>query len=830
MFFVALAVMLAIPAVAFADVVYNNVDDSVESVVINKDGTTTGLEEFTLKAGGESKDVSFKVKAGTGDAAGDGDKDCNFDADTEKLTVNVVISDPAAVTVDKTTLTFGACEPEAQTVKVTSKSGITQNKSATVTLAEASNTTGGKFDYSPAKFKVNVTADTTSPKVTLTKPADKDVYTYKQDVKASYTCEDEAGGSGLKSCAGPVANGAAIDTNSVGAKTFTVNAEDNNGNKASTTHNYEVRQADAKVTLDSASLTQTYDGKAKAVKATTEPAGLNVTFAYSQNGEKVEAPTNAGEYAVVATVNDATYKGSASGTLKINKADAKIDVQGFEGAYDGAAKGASGTATGADGSDLSKLLDLGATFTNVPGGTASWSFAGDANHNGAKGSVEIKINKADATVTLGSLEQDYNGEAKAATAKTTPEGLKVDFEYKQGETVVASPTNAGEYAVTAKVNDANYKGGAEGTLKINKAEATLALSGLNHTYDGQAKAATVTTTPKKDDGSNLNGVTVSYSQDGNPAEPKNAGIYQVKATMDNDNYRADDATGTLTIGKANQAINFAPLANKTFGDASFEVNANGGGSGNPVTFAASEATSANCSVAKNDAGKWMVTIKGAGNCTIIASQAGGSNHNPAPNVEQTFQIAKKQATITLGNLNQTFDGKGKAATATTDPANLDGLSISYSQGGQAVQSPTNVGTYDVAVSLNNPNYVGEAKGQLKITYSWSNVLQPINVNGSSIFKLGSTVPVKFKLTNQSAGYANATAKLYTAKVSSGIAGQELEATSTAAADSGNTFRYDATNDQYVFNLGTKGLSEGTFRLRIDLGDGTTNTVDISLKK
>jgi hypothetical protein len=69
-----------------------------------------------------------------------------------------------------------------------------------------------------------------------------------------------------------------------------------------------------------------------------------------------------------------------------------------------------------------------------------------------------------------------------------------------------------------------------------------------------------------------------------------------------------------------------------------------------------------------------------------------------------------------------------------------------------------------------------------------------------------------------------------AKISSGVVGTELEAASTSAADSGNTFRYDATSAQYIFNLGTKSLSQGTWQVRIDLGDGSTNLVLISLKK
>jgi hypothetical protein len=111
--------------------------------------------------------------------------------------------------------------------------------------------------------------------------------------------------------------------------------------------------------------------------------------------------------------------------------------------------------------------------------------------------------------------------------------------------------------------------------------------------------------------------------------------------------------------------------------------------------------------------------------------------------------------------------------------------------------------------------------------TWSGYLQPINPDGSSIFKLGSTVPVKFSLP---AGASAPTATLSLAKVSSGIDGSYLEATSTAQASTGNTFRYDTASGQYIFNLSTKGLTSGTWRLRADLGDGNPDhTVLISLR-
>ncbi len=76
-----------------------------------------------------------------------------------------------------------------------------------------------------------------------------------------------------------------------------------------------IDKAAATVALDS--LNQTYDGSAKPVTVTTSPVGLNVAITY--DGSAIP-PTNAGSYAIVAIINDASYRGTASGTLLIAKA------------------------------------------------------------------------------------------------------------------------------------------------------------------------------------------------------------------------------------------------------------------------------------------------------------------------------------------------------------------------------------------------------------------------------------------------------------------------------------------------------------------------------
>jgi hypothetical protein len=114
-------------------------------------------------------------------------------------------------------------------------------------------------------------------------------------------------------------------------------------------------------------------------------------------------------------------------------------------------------------------------------------------------------------------------------------------------------------------------------------------------------------------------------------------------------------------------------------------------------------------------------------------------------------------------------------------------------------------------------------------FSWSGVLQPVNADGTSVFKLGSTIPVKFKLTGACAGNPGLVANIYFYKVSNSE-GPVNEATSTSAADTGTVFRYDG-GDQYIYNLGTKSLSPGTWSLGIDLHDGVgIRVVTVGLRK
>lgn len=117
-----------------------------------------------------------------------------------------------------------------------------------------------------------------------------------------------------------------------------------------------------------------------------------------------------------------------------------------------------------------------------------------------------------------------------------------------------------------------------------------------------------------------------------------------------------------------------------------------------------------------------------------------------------------------------------------------------------------------------------------VWYSYDGVFPPINQDGSSIFKLGRVVPVKFQLKDNAGNYiSTAVARIYLAKISDTVLGSEIEAESAGQVNTGNLFRYSSTDNQYIFNLGTSNLSKGTWQTKIQLDDGSSRYVTISFK-
>ena len=213
----------------------------------------------------------------------------------------------------------------------------------------------------------------------------------------------------------------------------------------------------------------------------------------------------------------------------------------------------------------------------------------------------------------------------------------------------------------------------------------------------------------------------------------------------------------------------------------------------------------------------VVGVDGAGN-------KDGSPERVSWEVDATAPVISGLPQSPLSVITTTSAGAKITYTLSTATDGRDG----------AVIITCNPASGSIARARNNYSYVyckrcsntAQSSFTVKVTYpKWSGIKQPINSDGSSVFKLGSTVPVKFNLGS----VTDATAKLFVAKVSSGVLGSETEAVTSTPASSGNNFRFDGS--QYIYNLGTKnGYSAGTYQLRIDIGDRSTNSVLISLRR
>lgn len=246
-----------------------------------------------------------------------------------------------------------------------------------------------------------------------------------------------------------------------GTTTLVITATDVDANIAQQTVTINVGQLPATVTLDSATLAQTYNGSERPVTATTTPPGLNVAFTYatvSPAGTPSAAPpTNAGEYQVVATIVDAQYGGSASGTLVVDKAAATLTLNGLDQLYDGTPKSVTAVTNPA-------LLSVNFTYASVsPPGTPSttpptdhgtYTVVGtinDANYGGSKsGTLTIRGQTAAEWRAQKFTQQQITAGLDGDNADPDGDGLKNLAEYALGADPNATTTPLG-----APVRDGN---------------------------------------------------------------------------------------------------------------------------------------------------------------------------------------------------------------------------------------------------------------------------------------------------------------------------------------------------------------------------------------
>ena len=109
-------------------------------------------------------------------------------------------------------------------------------------------------------------------------------------------------------------------------------------------------------------------------------------------------------------------------------------------------------------------------------------------------------------------------------------------------------------------------------------------------------------------------------------------------------------------------------------------------------------------------------------------------------------------------------------------------------------------------------------------------LKPPRDTGSSIFRIGRPVPVKFQLGGASKNITNLQSHLVVTKISDSVQGSVDDECDEDDDDTDFLFKYRPGQKLYVYRWKTRGETPGSYRLRADLGDDVVHEVIISLKR
>jgi hypothetical protein len=220
--------------------------------------------------------------------------------------------------------------------------------------------------------------------------------------------------------------------------------------------------------------------------------------------------------------------------------------------YTGAAQTpATVTVTGAGGLSLTPTAGY-TNNVNAGRATASYSYAGDANHRGSSDSQDFTIDKANASFTVTPYTVTYDRQAHTATVSTVT-GVNGETGSAVGTvTLNTTHTDAGTYSDSwSFAGSANYNDIASTTITnvINQAPLTITANDDTKVY-GTSKAfsSTAFTQSGLIAGDTITGVTETST--GAPATAT-AGAYDIVASAasgsDVSNYTISYVKGTLTV-------------------------------------------------------------------------------------------------------------------------------------------------------------------------------------------------------------------------------------------------------------------------------------------
>ncbi|HEY6969273.1 MAG TPA: MBG domain-containing protein, partial [Candidatus Angelobacter sp.] len=210
----------------------------------------------------------------------------------------------------------------------------------------------------------------------------------------------------------------------------------------------------------------------------------------------------------------------------------------------------------------------------------------------------------------------------------------------------------------------------------------------------------------------------------------------------------------------------------------------------------------------------------------------------------TLTITANNRTKTLGQ-TVTFAGTEFTTSGLVNGDTVTSVTLT-SAGAPATATPQPLGypiVPSAAVGTGLGNYtIVYVNGTLSVLYATGGIcdgdaghqiLQPVNADGTSTFKQGSTVPAKFRVCDvngNSIGTPGVVQSFNLVQIITGTVTQQVDETVVSTTPD-TAFRWDPTGQQWIFNISTKPLSvHSTYVYQIQLNDGSTITFQFGLPK
>ena len=205
----------------------------------------------------------------------------------------------------------------------------------------------------------------------------------------------------------------------------------------------------------------------------------------------------------------------------------------------------------------------------------------------------------------------------------------------------------------------------------------------------------------------------------------------------------------------------------------------------------------------NDSGAGLLT--GIGDQISTDPVLGPLRDNGGPTFTHALLTGSPAIDAGKNLTSQTTDQRGTGFART-----FDSTSISNANGSDG----TDIGAFEV--QRVTPTYAGQ-------------VQPPINADGTSVFSAGrGVVPVKFNLTEDGVATCNLPpATIAVTRTGGGVTGAVNESLYNNNADTGSSFRID--NCQYLYNLNSRALGIGIYRIDILINDQVTGSAIIELR-